>query len=168
MSVPTDPVDVLGPAELLSFATALADSPDGLPEGVRAGGERRVFEVLWSDEYVNAWAIWWPGDSDTGFHDHDLSAAAVVVVQGSVVEERLALAQAPLARRFAAGDAFTDPAVGDPPCAPRRRRAGAGVHAYSPPLRSQGVYRTAANGALEREAIPHTETLRAEPGGLRR
>jgi hypothetical protein len=30
-------------------------------------------------------------DHDTGFHDHDDSAAAITVVDGAITEERLAL-----------------------------------------------------------------------------
>jgi hypothetical protein len=36
------------------------------------------------------------------------------------------------------------------------------VHAYSPPLRVQGVYRVAADGALERDVVSYTEELRGE------
>jgi hypothetical protein len=36
------------------------------------------------------------------------------------------------------------------------------VHAYSPPLSVQGVYRIGDSGALERDTVPYTEELRGE------
>jgi hypothetical protein len=84
------------------------------------------------------------------------------VIEGLVVEERLALAGAPIARRFAGGESFHLAAS-----AIHRVRHGGGppaltVHAYSPPLRVQGVYRVAPDGALERDVVPYTEELRGE------
>lgn len=47
-----------------------------------------VYEQIADDEQVNAWLICWSEDSDTGFHDHDESAAGIAVVSGSVREDR--------------------------------------------------------------------------------
>ena len=76
------------------------------------------------------------------------------------------LAGPPVARRFAAGESFHLSAS-----AIHRVRHDGGapaltIHAYSPPLRRQGVYRTAHDGALERDATPYTEELRAALGGV--
>ncbi len=127
----------------------------------------RVYEAIWSGDHVNAWVIRWSEDSDTGFHDHDVSAAGIVVVEGSLIEERLALSNPPVARRFDAGDSFHLSAsvihrvchLGEVPAL--------SIHAYSPPLRQQGVYRTTRDGALERDSTPYTEELRTEAGALR-
>ena len=167
MSEPAAPCGVLDGAELVGFALALAGRPERWRHLVTTDGEERDYETIWSDSFVNAWVICWPDDSDTGFHDHDDSAAGIVVVEGDVIEERLALSGPPLARRFAAGQAFHIP-----PVAIHRVRHGGGtpaltVHAYSPPLRRQGVYRSGPNGVLEREGTPHTVALSAERGGLR-
>jgi mannose-6-phosphate isomerase-like protein (cupin superfamily) len=128
----------------------------------RAGADERCYAVIWADEHVNAWAIRWSGDADTGFHDHDGSAAGIVVIEGAVVEERLMLGGPPLARRVRAGQSFHMPAT-----AIHRVRHGGGapaltVHAYSPPLSLQGVYREGDGGALERDTVPYTEELRGE------
>lgn len=165
VSPPPEPTGVLGAAELVDFASALAESldrRDGLPD-LRLS--TRVYEEIWSDDYVNAWVICWADDSDTGFHDHDTSTAGIVVVSGSLREERLALSGPPVARSFPAGSSFHLPAS-----AIHRVRHGGGapaltVHAYSPPLRRQGVYRVAPDGALERDSTPYTEELRAVVGG---
>jgi quercetin dioxygenase-like cupin family protein len=167
MSGPAEPTDVLGASELVRFASELADSPERWRNLVRLEPSVRVYETLWSDDYVNAWVICWPDDADTGFHDHDTSAAGIIVVEGSLLEERLALSGPQLRRRYGAGASFHLPAS-----AIHRVRHGGGqpaltIHAYSPPLRHQGVYRVGGDGALEREATPYTDELRAQIGGLR-
>jgi quercetin dioxygenase-like cupin family protein len=148
------------------FVRELADSPAHWQGLVSPQSGVRVYETVWSDDHVNAWVICWPRGSDTGFHDHDNSAAAIVVLEGCVIEERLALAGPPLGRRYGAGASVHLPAS-----AIHRVRHGGGepaltIHAYSPPLRRQGVYRLASDGALERDAAPYTEELRAPIGGL--
>jgi hypothetical protein len=160
------PTHVLDPVELVGFAAALAGPPERWRALAGHDGVGRAYETIWSDEYVNAWVIRWSDDSDTGFHDHDVSAAGIVVIEGSVLEERLSLAGPPVARRFAAGQSFHLSAS-----AIHRVRHDGGapalsVHAYSPPLLRQGVYRTADDGALERDATPYTEELRAALGGV--
>ena len=167
MSMLAPPTEMLDAAELVRFAAALADSPERWRGLVRDGGDARVYETIWSDEHVNAWVIRWSAHSDTGFHDHDISASGIVVIEGAVVEERLALSGPAVARRFSAGQSFHLSAS-----AIHRVRHDAAapaltIHAYSPPLRRQGVYRTGPDGALERDATPYTEELRAERGGLR-
>jgi quercetin dioxygenase-like cupin family protein len=167
MSVATDPHAPLDGAELVAFALDLAAQPALWRGNAVREGTRRAYQTIWSDELVNAWVICWPADSDTGFHDHDVSAAGIVVVEGALLEERLTLGGPPLARRYNAGASFHLPA-----CAIHRVRHGGGspaltIHAYSPPLRRQGVYSVAADGALERAAAPYTDELRAEHGALR-
>ena len=161
MSLSRSSAGVLDPVELVQFAAELASSPERWRDLVRPDGEARAYETIWSDERVNAWAICWSAHSDTGFHDHDDSAAGIVVIEGSVIEERLTMAGPPFSRRFGAGESFHIAAS-----AIHRVRHAAGVpaltiHAYSPPLRRQGVYRTGPDGILEREATPYTEELRA-------
>jgi hypothetical protein len=160
MSVVTAPGTVLDGVALELFATGLSRSWGSWRNlGQSASGERS-YELIWDDAHVNAWAIRWSDDADTGFHDHDGSAAGIVVVEGSVVEERLSLEGPPIARRFGAGRSFRMPAS-----AIHRVRHGGGmpaltVHAYSPPLSVQGVYRVGDGGALERETVSYTEELR--------
>lgn len=148
--------------ELERFADALAAAPERWRHLVRHD-DTRVYEQIWDDEDVNAWLICWSEDSDTGFHDHDDSAAGITVVSGSVREDRLALGGPPRSREMSAGITFTVP----PTAIHRVLHAGDGpavtVHAYSPPLRRMGAYRVGANGELERESQPFEQELRAEP-----
>ena len=150
-------------ADLERFAAALAATPERWRHLVRHADDIRVYEQIWDDEDVNAWLICWSEDQDTGFHDHDESAAAITVVAGAVREDRLTLAGPPSRRRFGAGETFTVPPV----AIHRVLHAGDGpavtIHAYSPPLRRTGAYRVGAAGELERESQPCEVELRGEP-----
>ena len=162
MSVPSSPARALDAGELLRFAEALARSADSWRGLVRESGDGRVYETIWSDEHVNAWVIRWSAASDTGFHDHDVSASGIVVIEGSVVEERLALGGPAVVHRFRAGQSFHLSASAIHRVRHDGARPALTIHAYSPPLRRQGVYRSGPDGALERDATPYTEELRAE------
>jgi mannose-6-phosphate isomerase-like protein (cupin superfamily) len=149
--------------ELERFAAGLAASPERWRHLVRHAEDVRVYEQIWDDEDVNAWVICWSEDQDTGFHDHDESAAAIAVVSGSVREDRLTLDGTPISREIGPGTTFTLPPVaihrvlhsGDDPAVT--------IHAYSPPLRRTGAYRVADDGALERESLDFEVELRGEP-----
>jgi mannose-6-phosphate isomerase-like protein (cupin superfamily) len=152
----------LSTPELERFAAGLAATPERWRHLVRHD-DSRVYEQIWDDGDVNAWLICWSEDSDTGFHDHDDSAAGITVVSGSVREDRLALGGPPHSRELSAGTTFTVP----PTAIHRVLHAGHGpavtIHAYSPPLRRMGAYRVGADGELERESQPFEQELRAEP-----
>jgi len=153
----------LSRAELERFATELAAAPERWRHHVRHAEDVRVYEEIWSDDDVNAWVICWSQDQDTGFHDHDESAAAITVVSGRVREDRFTVNGSPHSREFGAGSTFTVPPV----AIHRVLHAGHGpavtIHAYSPPLRRTGAYRVGADGELEREAQTSEVELRGEP-----
>ena len=153
--------------ELERFAAGLAaDTPRWQPFLAAAADEdERVYELIWDDETANAWVIRWSDDSDTGFHDHDESAAAITVVSGHVREDRLTLGGAgggSISRELGPGDTFTV----EPVAIHRVLHAGAGpavtIHAYSPPLRRTGAYTVLPSGELARESHPFEVELRAE------
>jgi quercetin dioxygenase-like cupin family protein len=99
-------------------------------------------------------------DQDTGFHDHDISAGAVLVLGGRVREERLRIDGPPLNQLFSAGESFHF----GPADIHRVRHAGSGpavsLHVYSPPLMRMGAYVVGSDGVLERHSVSHTEELR--------
>jgi quercetin dioxygenase-like cupin family protein len=148
--------------ELTRFAADLAATPERWRHLVRHD-DTRVYEQIWDDAAVNAWLICWSEDSDTGFHDHDVSAAGITVVSGTVREDRLTLNNGPRSRELGAGTTFSVP----PTAIHRVLHAGQGpavtVHAYSPPLRRMGAYRIGAGGELERESQHFEHELRSEP-----
>jgi quercetin dioxygenase-like cupin family protein len=151
----------LGSAELERFVADLARAPERWQHAVNHTSDVRVYEQIWDDEDVNAWVICWSEDQDTGFHDHDESAAAIAVISGQVREDRLRLGRPPRSRVLGPGSVFTVPAVaihrvlhaGTPPAVT--------LHAYSPPLVRTGAYRIGADGELERELLSSEEELRA-------
>ena len=147
---------------LRRFAEDLVADRSRWEHAVRPADDARVYELIWDDEDVNAWVICWSEDQDTGFHDHDESAAAIAVVSGRVREDRLALERGPISREAGAGETLTV----EPVAIHRVLHAGDGpavtIHAYSPPLRRTGAYRVGAGGSLERESQPFEVELRAE------
>ncbi len=146
--------------ELQLFVDRLAASDELWRPHVRHDDKERHYAEVWSDEHVNAWVICWSAGHDTGFHDHDDSAAAITVLEGKVREERLRLAGPPDTHVLSAGHTVSVPAsaihrvqhAGDAPAVT--------IHAYSPPLRRTGVYRVGRAGALERATQHYEQELR--------
>jgi quercetin dioxygenase-like cupin family protein len=153
----------LTPAQLERFVAELASAPERWRHAIRHASDVRVYERIWDDEDVNAWVICWSEDQDTGFHDHDESAAAIAVISGHVREDRLRLGRPPRSRVLGPGSIFSVPPV----AIHRVLHAGAApavtLHAYSPPLVRTGAYRVGADGELERELLSREEELRAVP-----
>ena len=171
--------------ELERFATALADAPERWRHLVRHADDMRVYEQIWDDEDVNAWLICWSEDQDTGFHDHDESAAGIAVVSGQVREDRLTLSGPPVSREIGPGTTFTLPPVaihrvlhaGTGPAVtihcllaapaahgrlPHRRRRDA--RARVPELRGRAQRR--ARRGLTRPAAPHGPAHPQAPGRI--
>jgi predicted metal-dependent enzyme (double-stranded beta helix superfamily) len=152
--------------ELERFVEDLAASPSRWRRFVRHPDDARVYELIWDDEDVNAWIICWSEDQDTGFHDHDVSGAAIAVISGQVREELLRVGSTPRARVLGPGATFTV----SPVVIHRVLHAGEGpavtIHAYSPPLTRTGAYRLGPAGELERQLLSIEEELRAEAAVL--
>ena len=153
----------LNERELETFVARLRATPERWRHAVRHASDVRVYEQIWDDEHVNAWVICWSEDQDTGFHDHDESAAAIAVIDGQVREDRLRLATEPRTRLLGPGSIFTVPAT----AIHRVLHSGTGpavtLHAYSPPLVRSGAYRIGPDGELERELLSTEDELRATP-----
>lgn len=168
VSLPSSTDDYARPAlsrgELLDFADRLACEPERwahLMEGDDVAS--RVYELIWDDGEVNAWVIRWSEDADTGFHDHDDSAAAIAVIAGEVREDRLSIGGLPRVRLAGPGETFSIA----PNAIHRVLHSGVGpaltIHAYSPPLRRTGAYHVGPDGELTRESQPFEAELRGEP-----
>jgi mannose-6-phosphate isomerase-like protein (cupin superfamily) len=139
--------------ELERFVRGLAGMTELWRDHIRHSDDLRVYEQIWDDEDVNAWVICWSEDQDTGFHDHDESAAAIAVISGHVREERLALvSNGRRACELGAGDVFTVPPVAIHRVLHVGEAPAVTIHAYSPPLTRTGAYRVGPNGELERES----------------
>jgi quercetin dioxygenase-like cupin family protein len=143
--------------DLLDVASATAAAGEWRAVA-RHDADERVFMLLHRDDDHEVWVVCWMPGHDTGLHDHDGSAAAIVVVEGAVVEERLAWGGV-VSARYRAGDVVTVPAtaihrvrhLGDAPATT--------IHVYAPPLRRMGRYTVAPDGTLERHPAPGGEAL---------
>lgn len=152
----------LAAAELEAFVRELVATPERWRHLIEHRADRRSYGLIWDDEDVNAWVLCWGADHDTGFHDHDVSAAAIAVLAGQVREDRLRLGGGPREVVYSAGSSFSVPAdaihrvlhVGDVPAVT--------IHAYSPPLRRQGAYSLADDGTLERRVQSWEDELTAD------
>jgi predicted metal-dependent enzyme (double-stranded beta helix superfamily) len=157
--LPLHTADLEGP-ELVALVDRLAAQPERLRHLVSHRPDARTYEQLHRDDHLAVWLICWMDDHDTGFHDHDLSAGALTVVEGAVREERLVLGGAPAAKTLQAGESLSFRAadihrvahVGDVPAVT--------LHAYSPPLWRMGAYEVLPGGALQRHSLSYAEELR--------
>lgn len=138
----------MSPAEIVR---RVATEHAGWADHVRHDPDERTYALVHRDDDSEVYVVCWMDGHDTGFHDHDDSAAAIMVVQGSIVEERLGIGGA-LGERYDAGAVVEVP----PEAIHRVRHAGEApavtLHAYSPPLRRVGTYEITLTGALLRRA----------------
>jgi hypothetical protein len=116
--------------------------------------------VIWEDEESVAWLNVMPEPRDTGYHDHDGSAAGICVIEGNVTNEGLPLGGPRRPRHYGPGDSFWLPGS-----AIHRMCHDAGaitIHVYSPPLRSIGYYEV-VGGLLQRTPGPPDEASPESP-----
>ncbi|MCW2959551.1 MAG: cysteine dioxygenase type [Solirubrobacterales bacterium] len=149
-------------AELQDIVTGLVAHPRLWRDGVVFDADERQCSLIARTETVEIWAVAWMPGQDTGFHDHDASAAAIAVAEGAIVDERMALSDATIRARHEAGAVFT---VGAGEIH-RARHAGEGpaisIHAYSPPLHRMGTYAVGVGGRLLRQPVGGDQTLTAD------
>ncbi|MCW3013019.1 MAG: cysteine dioxygenase type [Solirubrobacterales bacterium] len=150
------------PAELSDIVAGLAAYPELWRDDVRFDAEERQCSLIARTDTLEIWAVAWMPGQDTGFHDHDASAAAIAVAEGAIIDERMALADDTISARHEAGTVFTV-AAGE---IHRARHAGSGpavsIHAYSPPLARMGTYAIGAGGRLLRQAVGGDQMLTAD------
>ena len=146
--------------ELRELVARIAANPERWRALVRRGGTERHFEQLWRDDHVDVWVISWATGNDTGFHDHDVSRGAVAVLDGEVVEERLAVGGEPRRIRHRAGDVFDFDASHVHRMRQDADTPAVTIHAYSPPLWRMGAYGVARDGTLHRRSVSYAEELR--------
>lgn len=153
------PARSLAPDELKSLVDTLATRPDLWREQVAYDDDRRHFVSLHRDEHVDVWLLCWTNVNDTGWHDHDISAGAVRVVDGALMESSPRIGGEAVSRSVPAGDSFS---FGPDHI---HRLAGHGersvsIHAYSPPLWRLGAYAIDSDGVMRRMSISYADELR--------
>ena len=165
MAWPSLPARDLELPELESLVDEIAGTPCRWRERVGFSDQERHFVSLHRDEHVDVWLICWTSANDTGWHDHDISAGAVRVVDGALTESSLRIGGDHAFRHVPAGETFS--------FGPEHIHRISGVdersvsiHAYSPPLWRLGQYTIDAVGAMRRMSVSYAEELRCEPEDL--
>jgi hypothetical protein len=146
LSAGQPPARDLDRTELRELVTRVAADPDQWRHLVRYDAAERHFEQLWRDEHVDVWVI---------------SRGAVAVVEGELVEERLALVGTPREIHHGAGGVFDFDASHVHRMRHDVATPAVSIHAYSPPLWRMGAYTVDADGTLRRESISYVEELRS-------
>jgi quercetin dioxygenase-like cupin family protein len=95
--------------------------------------DERTYTLLHRDDEVELYVVCWMSGHDTGFHDHDESAAAITVLEGALSEERLALTGT-VETTLAEGDMVTIAREAIHRVRHAGHAAAVSLHAYSPPL----------------------------------
>ena len=149
----------LNRAELTDLVQRIGDRQELWRQHVAFDDDERHYACLHRDAHVDVWVLCWTPANDTGWHDHDTSSGAVAVVDGSLLEQRLAVGSPELRRQVDAGNAFDF----GPDHIHRLSGLAVGsvsIHAYSPPLWRLGQYKVDPSGALLRMSVSYAEELR--------
>jgi predicted metal-dependent enzyme (double-stranded beta helix superfamily) len=129
---------------------------------VRHEHSERVCELLHVSASVELWLVCWAHGHDTGFHDHDRSAAEIAVVSGAIREQRLVLHDEPISATHEQGAWVTVPSGDIHRVTHAAGRPAVTLHAYSPPLERVGTYVIGEDGRLRRHVAPAGAVLAAE------
>jgi mannose-6-phosphate isomerase-like protein (cupin superfamily) len=139
--------------ECATMARAIADDGARWQQHVQHQPASRHFHRLEHNDRFEVYVISWMDDADTGFHDHDVSAGAVHVVEGGILEERLGFGAGHLERLVGPGETITFAPSYIHRFRPKDGIPTVSIHVYSPPLRTMGAYHEGPDGALIRTPI---------------
>ena len=153
---------ILSPDELETMARGVAAQRELWEPLVHADPGRRRYELLYEDEFLDAWVLSWMPGQATGFHDHYISSLGLCVASGNVQEDWLHFGGGERAFGLGAGDSR----AGGPGYIHRVRHAvgepAVTIHVYSPRLDWVGQYRIDDDGILRREPSPGRSELRPQ------
>jgi Cysteine dioxygenase type I len=153
----------LSVAELEQVAETLADRPLLWRPQVRHDRDRRHYVQLYRNPFVDVWLICWDQLQETGLHDHDRSAGAVRVVEGTLLEDRFVAAGKAIGletRAHAAPSCFS---FGPAYIHDVRHGGGApatSIHVYSPALWRMGHYALGPSG-FGRSSLTYLDEMAA-------
>ncbi|MEV6006440.1 cysteine dioxygenase family protein [Streptomyces sp. NPDC051976] len=159
VTLDTLPERDLDKRELLELACSVAGNSDLWRQHVVFDGDQRHYVSLHRDAHVDVWVLCWTPQSDTGWHDHDISSGAVAVAEGTLVEHNLAVDVPSLATEVPAGQVYSF----GPDHIHRltgRDPGSVSIHAYSPPLWRMGQYAVSRTGILRRTSVSYADELR--------
>lgn len=154
--------------ELIALAREIGSRPKLWEHLVRHDPNQRYWNQLYRDPNLDVWLICWENAQDTGYHDHDQSAGAVYVCQGTLYEDSFFRDDdgwiREHTREHGVGGGFDFPAAhihglrhagGDP---------ATSIHVYSPALWRMGHYRHDTDGIMGRVSMTYADEL-AEAAG---
>jgi quercetin dioxygenase-like cupin family protein len=153
------PARDLEPEELRALVDELAERPELWEDHVAFAGDERHYVSLRRDDHVDVWVLCWTPESDTGWHDHDLSAGAVRIVRGALVESAPRIGGEPAERIVAAGASFSFGPDHIHRLSGHEHRS-VSLHAYSPPLWRLGQYAIDGDGVMRRRSVSYADELR--------
>ena len=153
----------LNRAELEVVADRLTRRADLWAHEIDPSAGVRRYVALHRDDRMDAWAIFWVPQSDTGWHDHDLSSGAVRVVEGALEEHALRVGGPPLRRTCPAGETFSfgPDHIHRLTC---EVPTAISIHVYSPALWRLGQYAVDDDGVLRRLSVSYADELRPLDG----
>jgi hypothetical protein len=146
-------------AELLRLVRSIGARPELWEHRLDPHATGRTYASLHRNAHVDLWAIFWHPENDTGWHDHDMSSGAVLVVHGALEESVLRIGGAESCRTHEArsGFSFAPTHIHRLSCRVDRTVS---IHAYSPPLWRLGQYTIGPNGTLLRMSVSYADELR--------
>jgi predicted metal-dependent enzyme (double-stranded beta helix superfamily) len=156
LSLPARDLDA---EELETLVNELAAQPGRWRALVSFSDDERHYVSLYRDDHVDVWLLCWTPSNDTGWHDHDISAGAVCVVEGALQESspriggQAASRTVPAGRSFSFGPDHIHRLAG-------HEQQSVSIHAYSPPLWRLGAYAIDREGVMRRMSISYADELR--------
>lgn len=130
---------------------------------VRHDEKERQYTQLYRDPNVDVWLICWSHRQDTGYHDHDRSAGAVYVCEGTLCEDYFHrdddgwIREA--TRRHDAGGSFDFDSTYIHGVRNELEQLATSIHVYSPALWRMGHYEPDEHGVLRRVAMTYADEL---------
>jgi predicted metal-dependent enzyme (double-stranded beta helix superfamily) len=156
-SAPTLP-GLLELPELRALTRRIADEVRTGRHEVQVHDDRRWYQLLSADGYVDVWLISWAREQAAELHDHAGSLGALTVVSGELTEHRWSRRRPGLqARTIRAGRSVGFSAGHVHDVVNERTQPAVSVHAYSPPLTAMSYYEVRQDGRLLRTRSELTE-----------
>ncbi len=149
-------------SELRDVAAALAREHHLWRAHVHHDPKQRSFTQLYRDPHLDVWLICWTNQQETDFHDHDISAGAVHVVQGELAEDRFEFREARLNQTSTVhrrGSTFDFDASHVHRIRHQDGPVATSIHVYSPALWRMGYYDTDPSGLFRRTSISYAEEI---------
>ncbi len=145
------PGGFLSDVELEDLARAIVDRPDIWRPLVLADPNRRRYELIYEDERIDVWVLFWMPGQGTGFHDHDVSGVGLACAEGSVRERQMLIGGGTTTVDMTPGVSRRGPGGYIHSVAHLSGVPAITIHCYSPPLMRVGQYRVDDEGILRRE-----------------